>query len=49
LNIKNIKAVEEGLKAYPGNSLKEQAESYLLSCGVTEYRIKSIRNIFLGE
>jgi protein-tyrosine phosphatase len=49
LNIKNIKAVEEGLKAYPGNSLKEQAESYLLSCGVTEYQIKSIRNIFLGE
>jgi hypothetical protein len=49
LNIGNIKVVEEGLKAYPGSTLKEQAESHLLSCGVSEYQIQSIRNIFLGD
>ena len=49
MNIANIKIVENGLKNYEGNTLKEQAESYLLSCGVTEYQIESIRKIFLGE
>lgn len=47
--IANIQAVEEGLKVYQGSTLKEQAESYLLSCGVSEYQIESIRNIFLGD
>ena len=45
----NIKVVEDGLKAYEGDSLKEQVESYLLSCGVSEYQTSSIRNIFLGD
>ena len=45
----NIKAVEKGLEAYEGDTLKEQVESYLISCGVSEYQINSIRNIFLGE
>lgn len=49
VNISNILAVENGLKNYEGDTLKEQVESYLLSCGVTEYQIDSIRNIFLGE
>ena len=49
LNLANIQAVENGLKNYEGDTLKEQVESYLLSCGVTEYQIDSIRNIFLGE
>lgn len=49
LNVADIKAVENGLKAYGGTSLKEQAESYLLSCGVSEYQIESIRNIFLED
>lgn len=49
LNIANIQVVENGLKAYEGNTLKEQVESYLLSCGVSEYQISSIRNIFLGD
>lgn len=49
LNIANIKAVEDGLKNYEGTTLKEQTESYLLSCGVTELQIESIRNIFLGD
>ena len=47
--ITNIQVIETGLKAYEGDTLKEQAESYLLSCGVSEYQIESIRNIFLGE
>ncbi len=49
LPIANILTVEEGLKAYPGSTLKEQAEAYLLDCGVSEYQIASIRNIFLGD
>lgn len=49
VNLSNIQAVENGLANYEGDTLKEQAESYLLSCGVTEYQINSIRNIFLGE
>jgi hypothetical protein len=49
LNIANIKAVEDGLKGYEGDTLREQTESYLLSCGISEYQIATIRNIFLGE
>ena len=49
MNISLIKNVENGLGVYSGNNIKEQTESYLLSCGVTEYQIESIRNIFLGE
>ena len=49
MQISNIRVVEEGLKAYEGNTLKEQAESYLLSCGVSAYQIQNIRTIFLGE
>ena len=49
VQIANILTVEEGLKAYGGDTLKEQAEAYLLSCGVSEYQIESIRKIFLGD
>ena len=49
LNIEYIQTVENGLKAYEGDTLKEQVESYLLSCGVSEYQIASIRRIFLEE
>ncbi len=49
LYIDNILAVENGLKIYSGSSLKEQTESYLISCGISEFQIKSIRDIFLGE
>lgn len=47
--IANIKLVENGLRAYEGDTLKEQTESYLLSCGITEEQIQSLRNIFLGD
>lgn len=49
LHIDRIRDVETGLQQYEGNTLKEQAESYLLSCGVSEHQIESIRNIFLGD
>lgn len=49
VDIAYIQIVENGLKAYEGDTLKEQTESYLLSCGVSEYQINSIRNIFLGD
>ena len=45
----NIRVMEEGLKAYEGDTLKQQVESYLLSCGVSEHQSESIRNIFLGD
>jgi hypothetical protein len=49
LYIANILMVENGLKTYGGETLKEQAEAYLRACGVTEYQIETIRNIFLGD
>ena len=49
MNIAYIQNVENGLKNYNGDTLKEQVESYLISCGVSEYQINSIRNIFLGD
>ena len=49
LNIEKIKSVENGLGQFAGETIKEQTESYLLSSGVTEYQIESIRNIFLGD
>jgi len=49
LPLSNIISVENGLKGYEGDTLKEQTEAYLLSCGVSEFQIESIRNIFLGD
>ena len=37
------------LKNFPGNSMKEKAESYLLSIGVTAKEIKAIRTIFTAS
>lgn len=37
------------LKSYPGNSLQEKTENYLLSIGVTETEIYNIKAIFFGE
>ncbi len=36
------------LDTYSGNTLQEKTENYLLSIGVTQQEIESIRNIFLG-
>lgn len=33
----------------PGDSLKQKAENYLISCGINEYQIEAIRNIFLED
>ena len=49
VKIEYILAVEEGLMSYGGGSLKENAELYLLDCGITTTQIESIRNIFLGD
>lgn len=48
-NISNILAVEKGLDAYGGSSLKENAELYLKDCGITDTQIQTLRQIFLGE
>ena len=34
---------------YHGDILKEQVESYRVSCGVSDLQIASMRNIFWGE
>lgn len=49
VGVEYILAVEEGLAAYGGSSLKEQVENYLMICGVTQDQINEIREIFLGE
>lgn len=49
LTVESIIKVENGLKAYGGETLSQQTESYLLSCGISKYEIDCIRNIFLGE
>ncbi len=49
IHMEYISTVEAGLAEYKGDTLKEQAEAYLLDCGVTKSQIKSIRDIFLGE
>lgn len=46
----NILIVQNGLiNNYQGSSLKEKAENYLISCGINEYQIESIRKIFLED
>lgn len=49
-SVDSIRVVEAGLMSYGENlSLKEQAELYLISCGITMDQINAIRDIFLGE
>lgn len=43
----NLKVMQYMLDAYPGNTLQEKTENYLLSAGVTEDQLLAIRNIFL--
>ncbi len=45
----NIMKVYKGLQSFEGASLKEKAENYLLSIGVTKQEIDAVRYIFLGE
>ena len=49
VGVEYILAVEEGLAAYGGSTLKEQVENYLMICGITQDQINEIREIFLGE
>jgi hypothetical protein len=48
----NRNFLKENIKAfyvYPGNTIREKAENYLLSIGVTEEEIETIRAIFLED
>lgn len=42
-----LNEVFPALCSYPGKTLSQQAESYLLSCGISAEQIKTIRKIFL--
>ena len=44
----NILALMEGLERYEGETFADKVESFLLSVGVTQAEIDSIRSIFLG-
>ena len=49
-HIANVKGLMEGLKRYaPKGTLQDQIEAYLLTVGVTEAEIASIRNILLED
>ena len=45
----NVLRVRDGLADYPGATIKDRAEAYLLSCGVTAEQIASIRDILLDD
>lgn len=45
----DINGFVTNLKTYKGELLRDKAENYLLSIGVTEQEIKNIRDIFLGD
>lgn len=45
----NLTVLLQQLKEYEGDSLQKKAENLLLSAGITQSQIQSIRNIFLGE
>ena len=45
----NILKVRDGLANYPGATIMERAEAYLISCGVTVEQIASIRSILLDR
>ncbi len=45
----NVLTVRDGLAEYPGNTIQARAEAYLLSCGVTQEQIDSIKEILLED
>ena len=44
----DFKPFVDRLKTYPGNTLSEKTENYLLSIGVTKEEIDDIRQIMLA-
>ena len=45
----NVLTVRDGLANYPGSTIQERAESYLLSCGLTADQLASIKEILLDD
>ena len=44
-----LNELKTGLMMYEGKTIQEKTENYLLSSGVTEVEIQTIKNIFLEE
>ena len=45
----NIKATYDYLNTFEGNNFSERVENYLLSIGITEEEIQTIRDLLLEE
>lgn len=48
-NQKKVNKIKTGLASYSGANINERAVNYLLSCGITQEQIASLRNIFLTD
>lgn len=47
--VQSLSPLREGLNGYPGFTLQEKCENYLLSIGVTAEEISNIRTVFLTD
>ena len=48
-NQKKVNKIKTGLADYPGANINQRAVNYLLSCGITQEQIDTIRSIYLTD
>lgn len=48
-NLKKVNKIKTGLADYAGSNINQRAVNYLLSCGITQEQIDTIRGIFLTD
>ncbi|MEE0674970.1 MAG: hypothetical protein UCN61_03790, partial [Ruminococcus sp.] len=41
--------IKNGLNDYEGDTIRQRAVSYLLSCGITQQQIDTLRDIYLED
>ena len=49
LSLESINGLAAQIQQYPGKSTQEKVENYLLSVGVTQETLQSIRDILLSD